>query len=826
MKQILIIIFLISFKLGLRAQELENTSANELNDIEEVCFLTPEKNTKKILKKWKKYENISKVYIDETASVEFIDFILKEVSKNKNIDELTISLNNNTTILLNKYDLSHITSLKIYNSANLNQKELLNNKSLLKHLQSFTWINNHQKIDTLILRQFKNLTKIEMIDTIVNFSHDSILHQISKIKTLTELTISFKNEKFTYDLRKIKELRSLSLINIEKYKEDFKTREFLNLDETNSHTINEGNKEPKINYYNNDTVLYKNERRFIIKNFNLNTLEKAVPCEGIEFIFKNDITYKNITAINTDTIYKPYFKRPISTLQISPYYLKIDNNKDTNIVLESGTKISILKNSFVNEKGEVINKNLTLIYREFADPISIFASGIPMNTTFNGKKETLSSAGMFEIRVFQNKKELQIKSGQTINIEFASIDDGKNYNFCNFDINKKEWVDENKKLEISDIDCDFIKNNRAQNNLLLKPNVQFSKNINFDTTSFNNRFNNFDYYYLCDKNFKKQTILYEDGFWVRNKKIRNFKIYNNKISKRKNLVKFTFVPKTKNDSSVFVKINLKTNQMKLFFPELAYFNHITFYNDEFIKSKQFKSKYFKNKMYSDIRVEYKKGDDHCVFILKDKKEYIRIEMNLYDEFVTKPIKQRYYKNTFYRAYLKYKRKLGEREESYNMSLKIQFINKLREQPQNLLKIENDTNRNKVVVWMKPINASRKVELVKTGFYNCDVVYENVLAKVYNLELKDKENKTIKFNTIYIFDENANTYFNYNTSNVVLEPKTLMGIIVTTESGEIYYINKYDLPTINFDTEKVEIIMNKNIEKINSLNKACKLFLKS
>ena len=129
----------------------------------------------------------------------------------------------------------------------------------------------------------------------------------------------------------------------------------------------------------------------------------------------------------------------------------------------------------------------------------------------------------------------------------------------------------------------------------------------------------------------------------------------------------------------------------------------------------------------------------------------------------------------------------------------------------------------MITWLRPVNAARRIQLVKTGLYNCDVQYENVLAKVFSVSLKNLENSDINFNSIYIFDENANTYFKYETKNIVFQPETLMGIIATTASGALYYLNQSDIKTNNFKEANISLTMNKPDSTINTLEKLLQLF---
>ena len=95
---------------------------------------------------------------------------------------------------------------------------------------------------------------------------------------------------------------------------------------------------------------------------------------------------------------------------------------------------------------------------------------------------------------------------------------------------------------------------------------------------------------------------------------------------------------------------------------------------------------------------------------------------------------------------------------------------------------NDSVVNKTVMWLKPVNAKRRIELIKTGLYNVDVKYEYVQSKVYELTLYDNDNNPLVFETIYVFDENANTYFKFENQKVVKFEETADIILLKTEAN--------------------------------------------
>ena len=824
MKRICLLILVIGFHPILFSQDKSEIKLKDLKNIEEIYFHNNTQNFKKIVKRWRQYSDIYKVTVDSKVDSVFLMDILTAVSANKNIEELTVSLSNSQSNILSMFDLSHIKKLRISHSKNINQSVFAQNKALLNQLQAFSWVNNQQPLSSTIFQELKQLKNIELIDTQINFINNSLTQNLSKLAFLNTVSVSYINEGNLADISQIKSLQSITLVNIERYKPNVNFFELQNEFETNNHALIDHKTSFKILYANNDETCSENEKNKVINQFGFSDfVQQSKVIENQRIESKNTIKNRESNS-PTSVPYKDAFKRPIESLKIDPQSLSINGFKDTVLKFENGTTISIPNQCFVNSKGESVENGITLVYREMNNPISIFASGIPMTTTIDGKKETLTSGGMFEIRAFSGQEELQVKEGKKIEIELASIDDNKPYNFYEFDTNDNEWKDLKKDIIPTPLDTQIVEWNRGANIQLVNSVYTYVSPNLFDTSSFESRFNDLDYFYLCDKEFVKKRVSYQNGLYKDNKKIKNHGIYNTAFVRKKNLVKFVSIPREKRDSFTALRMQFNTPLMQLYFPELIHFNNITFYNNEFSKYRKFKEHYFKNKMYSDLKIEYTKGDDFCVVLLKEKREIVRLILYFYDEDVVKESKKNIYKKNFYRAYSKYNKKRNERAYSFNSLLRFDYLMSLRGSSKTRLDTLNDSIVNKTVMWLKPVNAKRRIELIKTGLYNVDVKYEYVQSKVYELTLYDNDNNPLVFETIYVFDENANTYFKFDNQKVVLQPESLMGIIATTVSGAIYYINKNDIPNIDFNADKVPVKMNKNNTLINSLEKAIKLFI--
>lgn len=119
---------------------------------------------------------------------------------------------------------------------------------------------------------------------------------------------------------------------------------------------------------------------------------------------------------------------------------------------EEGTRIHIPANAFVNTiTGEPVKGDVVITFDEYHTQGEILSSGIPMKyTTPEGNTVDFVSAGMFEIRAFQEGTELRLAKEKEIEVELAT-DAGGTFEFYAFD-------DENQNWTLKDTACDPIPN--------------------------------------------------------------------------------------------------------------------------------------------------------------------------------------------------------------------------------------------------------------------------------------------------------------------------------------------------------------------------------
>ena len=131
---------------------------------------------------------------------------------------------------------------------------------------------------------------------------------------------------------------------------------------------------------------------------------------------------------------------------------------DSQLVIErpTGTRLILFPNSLVREDGKPIQGNIVVKVREFHSSSEILRAGIPMNVG-NGN---LESAGMIEVRAYNEEEELQLQKGQYMDVSLAGYKSSDGYQLYSFQ-QDKAWVtsdtfsalsNERKKIRLKELE--------------------------------------------------------------------------------------------------------------------------------------------------------------------------------------------------------------------------------------------------------------------------------------------------------------------------------------------------------------------------------------
>ena len=129
--------------------------------------------------------------------------------------------------------------------------------------------------------------------------------------------------------------------------------------------------------------------------------------------------------IQTITVPFPHLDVPFQTFKFSA-------ENGTQVRLSSGTFIQIPANALTDTEGNVVTGEVELAFREVEETINVFRTGITMKYDSAERKGNFQTAGMFEIKVRQGDKELQVKKGENVTVGSASNEGDADYSFYNF----------------------------------------------------------------------------------------------------------------------------------------------------------------------------------------------------------------------------------------------------------------------------------------------------------------------------------------------------------------------------------------------------------
>jgi len=113
--------------------------------------------------------------------------------------------------------------------------------------------------------------------------------------------------------------------------------------------------------------------------------------------------------------------------------------------IDSKSLLHFPGNSLVTKDGRPVNGLVEIRYREYRNPGQMAYSGIPMTYEENGLDYNFNSAGMIEVRAFQNGQELQMKPGVAFTMDYNVTEQLDSCFFFALDDSSQQW---DKKQDI------------------------------------------------------------------------------------------------------------------------------------------------------------------------------------------------------------------------------------------------------------------------------------------------------------------------------------------------------------------------------------------
>lgn len=152
------------------------------------------------------------------------------------------------------------------------------------------------------------------------------------------------------------------------------------------------------------------------------------------------LLFNGMDGKDTPIYTSQFINPPVAECDIKNTGFIIPANADTVLTYQSGSKIQIPANAFLNENGQVVTGEVELKYREFHDIDDVFIAGIPMTYDSAGEQYHFETAGMMEISAWQNGKQLNTNPEALIKVQMVSGNKEDRFNSYYLDTTARQWV--------------------------------------------------------------------------------------------------------------------------------------------------------------------------------------------------------------------------------------------------------------------------------------------------------------------------------------------------------------------------------------------------
>jgi hypothetical protein len=485
----------------------------------------------------------------------------------------------------------------------------------------------------------------------------------------------------------------------------------------------------------------------------------------------------------------PEFNPPYPSIVPGNEIFIINPAHNSVIYSNSGLKVTIPANCFVNEAGELVSDAVYLKIVQIIQPSEILFAGLNMK---NGHHQ-LSNQFLFNIQATTERSTAKLKEGYQLKVLMPVAADTSAGYF--FDYESNTWQNLNFYNEVfanAFVATDFYKLETAGQHI---PYYQF------DTSSFTSRFSGQHHYFLNDKYnssellFRKKTFYTDlDRPWAKdyNKagKLTGIKIKNGKAYVKIQKV----IPKVRNRERQYFKILDKTEIGLI--PELKPLKAINFnvkINPE--NKKEFTENFIRDAKYLDVRIHYTAGRDYCEITLKTADGFRRLNAFITDTENKKLIKSQLKK--FHKAYAQYLKLRARRAAEFNT------LNMLRYEEYKTF------TAGKLNILQKNGQAT-EMKIHQLGTFGLLYSVEPVFSTNLIAQYTDINGLPIDVKDLFLVDSRYNTVIRVEAGNISFDPSTSQYIVATDYSGNLYYANKNDISASNLSNNALTYIRLKKV----------------
>ena len=241
-----------------------------------------------------------------------------------------------------------------------------------------------------------------------------------------------------------KELADVQQAVLDTFLTKFTNQKELYLFKVSGFTDHRGSEEENLTLSINRAETVK--RHLITKGFeaeNISTTGKGIASSYLKYYDKNTLAENRRVEIRVRLKIQPPKQIGDYALHTQSTEYKVESG--TTFIYNSGTKVTIPKNCFIDANNNLVKGIVKIEYVEYRNKIDFILSGIPMSLETEHGMENFNSAGMFKIKASQNGKEVAVAPGKEIEIAFKTTRNQTNWDIYSFNENAHLWNNENQK---------------------------------------------------------------------------------------------------------------------------------------------------------------------------------------------------------------------------------------------------------------------------------------------------------------------------------------------------------------------------------------------
>ncbi len=154
----------------------------------------------------------------------------------------------------------------------------------------------------------------------------------------------------------------------------------------------------------------------------------------------------NISGQQIADIVRPFVNPPLTGINVPLAEYSLDAEKGGTLYYKSGSIIHFPPSSLIDASGNPVKGIVKITYREFADPLDFFVSGIPMNYDSAGTKYNFESSGMCEINAFKDNKAIFVNENAKPEINLSVTNKSSLHNLYFLDTANRKWEYQGKDI--------------------------------------------------------------------------------------------------------------------------------------------------------------------------------------------------------------------------------------------------------------------------------------------------------------------------------------------------------------------------------------------